>query len=419
NIFGTALFLAPVVTFYRVIKRGSTEEFSGLPYVTALFNCLLYTWYGLPFVTSHNILVTVSNGTGAVLELIYVCLYLAYSPPKYKSKILGLFVAELVLFAVIAAVSMAVLHHNARSVFVGVIAATLSVCMYAAPLSIMKTVIDKKSVEFMPFFLSLFVFFCSLSWFVYGVLGRDLFVAVPNGLGTVLGAAQLVLYEIILFAIIAVVSMTVLHGTGRKWLVGILAASLSACMYAAPLSIMVPNGLGTLLGATQLVLITFYYVIKRGSTEEFSGIPYVVSLLNCLLYTWYGMPFVSSDNILVTLSDGLGAVLEVIYVCLYLVYSPPKYRKKILGIFIAEMILFAIIVVVSMTVLHGTGRKWFVGILAAALSACMYAAPLSIMKLVIENKSVEYMPFFLSLFVFLCSLSWFVYGIVGGDAFVG
>ncbi|GMN71813.1 hypothetical protein TIFTF001_055578 [Ficus carica] len=48
----------------------------------------------------------------------------------------------------------------------------------------------------MPFFLSLFVFLCGTSWFIYGLLGRDPFVAVPNGFGCGLGATQLILYFI-------------------------------------------------------------------------------------------------------------------------------------------------------------------------------------------------------------------------------
>jgi hypothetical protein len=39
-------------------------------------------------------------------------------------------------------------------------------------------------------------------------------------------------------------------------------------------------------------------------------------------------------------------------------------------------------------------------------------------RLVVKTKSVEYMPFLLSLAVFLCGTSWFVYGLLGRDPFV-
>lgn len=196
NATGLFLFLAPVVTFKRVLKNKSTEQFSGIPYVMTLLNCLLSAWYGLPFVSPNNILVTIINGTGAVLEIIYVILFLSFAPKKEKLKVGSLFALVLSIFAAIALVSLLALHGNVRKVFCGVAASVFSIIMYGSPLSIMRLVIKTKSVEYMPFFLSLFCFLCGTSWFIYGLLGHDPFVAVPNGFGCGLGAMQLVLYMI-------------------------------------------------------------------------------------------------------------------------------------------------------------------------------------------------------------------------------
>ncbi|TKY74125.1 Bidirectional sugar transporter SWEET3b [Spatholobus suberectus] len=48
NAASVSLYAAPMVTFKRVIRKKSTEEFSCIPYIIGLLNCLLFTWYGLP-----------------------------------------------------------------------------------------------------------------------------------------------------------------------------------------------------------------------------------------------------------------------------------------------------------------------------------------------------------------------------------
>lgn len=200
GIFGNAtalfLFLSPILTFWRIIKNKSTEDFSGIPYNMTLLNCLLSAWYGLPFVSPNNVLVSTINGTGAAIEAVYVVIFIIYAPRKVRTKMLALFALVSTVFAAVALVSLLALRRQARKLFCGFAAAIFSICMYASPLSIMRLVIQTKSVEFMPFFLSLFVFLCGTSWFIYGLLGRDPFVAVPNGCGSALGAMQLILYAI-------------------------------------------------------------------------------------------------------------------------------------------------------------------------------------------------------------------------------
>ncbi|XP_028070036.1 bidirectional sugar transporter SWEET1-like isoform X1 [Camellia sinensis] len=184
------------ITFKRIIMSKSTEQFSGIPYVMTLLNCLLSAWYGMPFVSPHNMLVSTINGTGAAIEAIYVFIFIIFAPKKEKGKILGLLIFVLSVFTAVALISMFALHGKNRKIFCGLAASIFSIIMYASPLSIMRMVIKTKSVEFMPFFLSLFVFLCGTSWFVFGLLGKDPFVAVPNGFGSGLGVIQLILYVI-------------------------------------------------------------------------------------------------------------------------------------------------------------------------------------------------------------------------------
>ncbi|KAJ8434480.1 hypothetical protein Cgig2_032657 [Carnegiea gigantea] len=71
-------------TFRRIIRSGSIEEFSELPYVYTLLNCLICAWYGTPFVSHDNILVTTVNSVGAIFQLGYMSLFIAYAEQLKK-----------------------------------------------------------------------------------------------------------------------------------------------------------------------------------------------------------------------------------------------------------------------------------------------------------------------------------------------
>ncbi|GLJ18849.1 hypothetical protein SUGI_0336620 [Cryptomeria japonica] len=149
NITALILFLVPLITFSKIFKMKSTDQFSGIPYVSTLLNCLLSAWYGLPFVSPNNILVSTINGTGSVIELCYVVVFLFFIPDKkYRAKIFGLLVIVLIVFGTIAVVSIFALHGNERKLLCGFAAAIFSICMYASPLSIMRMVIKTKSVKY-------------------------------------------------------------------------------------------------------------------------------------------------------------------------------------------------------------------------------------------------------------------------------
>ncbi|KAI3896825.1 hypothetical protein MKX03_028331, partial [Papaver bracteatum] len=59
-----------------------------------------------------------------------------------------------------------------------------------------KNVIATKSVQYMPFMLTFFLFLNGGIWSVYSVLVNDFFIGVPNVIGFVLGSVQLIMYVI-------------------------------------------------------------------------------------------------------------------------------------------------------------------------------------------------------------------------------
>ncbi|KAH0695243.1 hypothetical protein KY285_022340 [Solanum tuberosum] len=184
------------ITFKRIISKRSTEQFSSIPYVIALLNCLLSVWYSLPFVSPDNLLVTIVNSIGAGLEATYVLIFLIFAPKKEKAKICGYLFVVFSIVSCVALISLLAFHGNKRKLLCGFAFTTSCIMMYGSPLSVMRLVIKSKSVEYMPFFLSLAVFICSISWFIFALLGKDPFILVPNVIGTLLGAVQLILYGI-------------------------------------------------------------------------------------------------------------------------------------------------------------------------------------------------------------------------------
>lgn len=202
GILGSAIALlmygAPITTFKRVIQMRSTESFSGFPYAIALYNCLLYTWYGSPLISDgwDNIVVMVVNAIGLLLECCFVGIYLTFAPPKPKRKMVKMVVGVLVVFGTIAMTSFLALHNrNSKKVVVGTAGMVATVILYGSPLSVIRRVIQTKSVEFMPsFYFSFFAFLGSVLWMVYGALSKDMIIMAPNFLGVPLGLGQMVLY---------------------------------------------------------------------------------------------------------------------------------------------------------------------------------------------------------------------------------
>ncbi|KQJ86763.1 bidirectional sugar transporter SWEET13 [Brachypodium distachyon] len=193
NVISFMSYLAPIPTFIRIYKSKSTEGFQSVPYVVALFSAMLWIYYAL--VKSNESLLITINAAGCVIETIYVVMYFVYAPRKAK-----LFTAKIMLllnggvFGVILFCTLFLAHGEKRVVSLGWICVAFSVSVFVAPLSIIGRVIKTRSVEYMPFSLSLSLTLSAVVWFLYGLLIKDKYVALPNILGFSFGVVQMALY---------------------------------------------------------------------------------------------------------------------------------------------------------------------------------------------------------------------------------
>ncbi|XP_038705533.1 bidirectional sugar transporter SWEET2a-like isoform X2 [Tripterygium wilfordii] len=194
NIFAFVLFVSPIPTFRRIIRNQSTEQFSGLPYMYALLNCLISLWYGMPFVSPGIILVATVNSIGAIFQFVYITIFIIYADKAKKLKMSGMLISVFAIFVLVVLMSLEFLDPHERQMVVGYLSVASLISMFASPLLVINLVIKTKSVEYMPFYLSFATFLMSLSFFVYGILKSDLFIYIPNGIGTILGIVQLILY---------------------------------------------------------------------------------------------------------------------------------------------------------------------------------------------------------------------------------
>ncbi|KFK26707.1 hypothetical protein AALP_AA8G282900 [Arabis alpina] len=195
DIISFFVCLAPIPTFVRIYKRKSSEGYQSIPYVIALFSAMLWIYYAL--VRKHAVLLITINTFCCVIQIFYISFYLFYAPKKEKTLTVKfvLFV-DVFAFGLIFLLTYFLTHGIKRVQVLGYICMVFALCVFVAPLGIIRKVIKTKSAEFMPFGLSFFLTLSAVMWFFYGLLLKDMNVALPNVLGFIFGVLQMILYMI-------------------------------------------------------------------------------------------------------------------------------------------------------------------------------------------------------------------------------
>ncbi|KAB2609077.1 bidirectional sugar transporter N3 [Pyrus ussuriensis x Pyrus communis] len=154
-------------------------------------------------------------------------------------------------------------------------------------------------------------------------------------------------------------------------------------------------------------LPTFWRVYKKKSTEGFQSVPYVFALFS-----------LKSHEILLITINSFGCVIETIYIAIYLTYATKQARVSTLRLLLlVNFGGFCLILLLSRFLSQGPTRVEVLGWVCVTFSVGVFAAPLSVMRMVIRTKSVEFMPFNLSFFLTLSAVMWLCYGLLLKDLY--
>ncbi|KAL8474535.1 hypothetical protein ACS0TY_031114 [Phlomoides rotata] len=192
NIVSFMVFLAPIPTFYRIYKKKSSEGYQSIPYVVALFSAVLWIYYA--FLKCNATLLITINSVGIFIQTFYIFFHFFYASRNAKVQSLKLLLVFIVSGIGIVSVTQAFVKPSERVIVIGWICLVFSLCVFVAPLCILRQVVRTKSVEHMPFLLSVFLTISAVMWFFYGLFLKDYNIALPNVLGFIFGVLQMVLY---------------------------------------------------------------------------------------------------------------------------------------------------------------------------------------------------------------------------------
>lgn len=201
------MFISPLPTIHRIIKERDITFFSENACLVTACGCML--WMAYAIATPDRMTPLITNIIGFIIQGSYCVIFVIYSSngpsrSRVRSKMFGSYL----IVILIVSFAFGALHKHAattlipdftesgdsqQTIFLGLIASAFNIGVYAAPLSVMRLVIETKNAESMPLPLTTMGLFGSCIWFFYGLYVDDIFILVPNCVGMVLSTMQLLL----------------------------------------------------------------------------------------------------------------------------------------------------------------------------------------------------------------------------------
>eukprot|EP00927_Polykrikos_kofoidii_P082564 TRINITY_DN8233_c0_g1_i1.p1 TRINITY_DN8233_c0_g1~~TRINITY_DN8233_c0_g1_i1.p1 ORF type:complete len:271 (-),score=12.75 TRINITY_DN8233_c0_g1_i1:97-831(-) len=210
TVFTLVYFVSPAFTIRKIVQDKSVRSFSAFPFLSGVGNTVGWIYYSVCMLedTAEHILPNlVINLIGATCMTVYLVIFVAFAKERLQSVVVQVSALVVTLVGFIAICEIVVPMFPSGFVWgekgtplkesvCGFVLCFVNIAMYASPLATMGTVIRTKSVEFLPWNMSVVGLVVCFLWSTQGILLENITIWLPNVAGLALSVGQLVLYAV-------------------------------------------------------------------------------------------------------------------------------------------------------------------------------------------------------------------------------
>ncbi|KFD52785.1 hypothetical protein M514_06276 [Trichuris suis] len=186
-----SMFLVGIPTCAKVMRRRSSEGISVVPYAMCVVSCFFWLQYGI---LKRDRIVILINLIGFCLEVVYFFILYIYS--RRKSSLNAVAGAMFTTCACLVYYLRVNARYDSTIDRLGTMCLILNVLNFAAPLAVLREVLETKSTELLPRPIIIANLLVSAQWYLYGHLVGDPYMKIPNFIGVCLASFQLSLFLI-------------------------------------------------------------------------------------------------------------------------------------------------------------------------------------------------------------------------------
>ncbi|KAL3074230.1 hypothetical protein niasHS_015060 [Heterodera schachtii] len=196
-------FVTTVATFFcgigicrQIWKRGETADIKAYSFLLGVWGSSYWFTYG---VLLQHPLIQYVNACQFVIYSAYTAFYWTMSRKKclISFQILCVFLLIVFLFVLLQFIGCSLVTPFLRTSPLGIVCACLNVASYAAPLSMLKSLLRHRNTSMLPLPLCAANFLIAIEWCLFGILINDLSLMVPHTFGILFTSCQLLLFLVL------------------------------------------------------------------------------------------------------------------------------------------------------------------------------------------------------------------------------